>query len=77
MTYIKEVGLTIYEILFRVDEPLHQNNAMMLIEIKTPMRINQNVELFYGMLSLEVIQADLYNKSTNRFIFIYIDSDVA
>jgi hypothetical protein len=24
------------------------------------MRINQNVELFYGMLSLEVIQADLY-----------------
>jgi hypothetical protein len=34
MTYIKEVGLTIYEILFRVDEPLYQNNAMMLIEIE-------------------------------------------
>ena len=34
MTYIKEVNLTIYEILFRVDEPLHQNNAMMLIEIE-------------------------------------------
>lgn len=30
-----------------------------------------------GMLSLEVIQADLYNKSTNKFIFIHIDSDVA
>jgi len=35
MKYIKEVSLTIYEILFRVDEPLHhQSNAMMLIEIK-------------------------------------------
>jgi len=35
MKYIKEVSLTIYEI-FRVDEPLHQNNAMMLIEIEIP-----------------------------------------
>ena len=32
MKYIKEVSLTIYEILFRVDEPLHQNNTMMLFE---------------------------------------------
>jgi len=34
MKYIKDVNLTIYEILFRFDEPLHQNNAMMLIEIE-------------------------------------------
>jgi len=33
--------------------------------------------LIVGMLSLEVIQADLNNKSTNRFMFIHIDSDVA
>jgi len=24
-----------------------------------------------------VLQADLYNKSTNRFMFIHIDNDVA
>jgi hypothetical protein len=33
--------------------------------------------LIVGLLSLEVIQADLYYKSTNRFIFIHIDIDVA
>jgi len=34
MKYIKELNLTIYEILFSIDEPLYQNNTMMLIEIE-------------------------------------------
>jgi len=36
-----------------------------------------NYFLIVGMLSFEVIQADLYNKSTTKFIFIHIDSDIA
>ena len=34
MKYIEEVKCDTYEILFRVDEPLYQNNTMMLIEIE-------------------------------------------
>ena len=35
------------------------------------MRINQNVKLFYEMMSLEVIQADLYKYNYRDQVYCY------